>query len=144
MSASDRQVGGDHYKTMGVQTWDVVDTWPVEQQIGYYRGGALKYLMRMGSKDESPQEIAKGQHYMQKLLEVLNADTRKESGLQEGIGQGVTSKAAGSAGPNECAVRIREISRGLADVGPGGPHPRNQSRWYELAKQPEGDIQEAQ
>jgi hypothetical protein len=70
--AKDRQVGGDHYKEMGVQPWDVVDTWPRDQRIGYYRGGALKYLMRMGSKDESPMEVAKGQHYIQKLLEVLN------------------------------------------------------------------------
>jgi hypothetical protein len=70
--ASTRQVGGDHYVGMGVQPWDVVDTWPRDQRIGYYRGGALKYLMRMGSKDESPIEVAKGQHYMQKLLEVLN------------------------------------------------------------------------
>jgi hypothetical protein len=70
--ASTRQVGGDHYVEMGVQPWDVVDTWPREQRIGYYRGGALKYLMRMGSKDESPLEVAKGQHYIQKLLEVLN------------------------------------------------------------------------
>lgn len=70
--AKDRQVGGDHYKAMGVQPWDVVDTWPRDQRIGYYRGGALKYLMRMGSKDESPIEVAKGQHYIQKLLEVLN------------------------------------------------------------------------
>jgi hypothetical protein len=70
-TAKDRQVGGDHYKEMGVQPWDVVDTWPRDQRIGYYRGGALKYLMRMGSKDESPIEVAKGQHYIQKLLEVL-------------------------------------------------------------------------
>ena len=70
--ANARQVGGDHYKAMGVQPWDVVDTWPRDQRIGYYRGGALKYLMRMGSKDESPLEVSKGQHYIQKLLEVLN------------------------------------------------------------------------
>lgn len=70
--ANDRQVGGDHYKNMGVEPWDVVDTWPREQRIGYYRGGALKYIMRMGSKDIDAQEIGKGQHYMQKLLEVLN------------------------------------------------------------------------
>lgn len=70
--AKDRQVGGDHYKAMGVQPWDVVDTWPREQRIGFYRGGALKYIMRMGSKDESSMEVAKGQHYIQKLLEVLN------------------------------------------------------------------------
>lgn len=71
--ANDRQVGGDHYKLMRVEPWDVVDTWPRDQRIGYYRGGALKYIMRMGSKDESPMEVAKGQHYIQKLLEVLNA-----------------------------------------------------------------------
>ena len=71
--ASDIQEGGTHYKDMGLQPWDVVDTWPVEQQIGYYRGGALKYIMRMGSKDESVQEVKKGQHYMRKLLEVLEA-----------------------------------------------------------------------
>ena len=70
--ASERQVAGNHYREMGVQPWDVVDTWPRDQRIGYYRGGALKYLMRMGSKDESPVEVAKGQHYIQKLLEVLN------------------------------------------------------------------------
>lgn len=70
--ANDMQYGGDHYKNMAIEPWDVVDTWPIEQRIGYYRGGALKYLMRMGSKDESPLEIAKGKHYMQKLLEVLD------------------------------------------------------------------------
>lgn len=69
--ARDAQVGGDHYKVMGVEPWDVVDTWSREQRIGAYRHGALKYLMRMGSKDESAQEIAKGQHYLQKLSEVL-------------------------------------------------------------------------
>lgn len=71
--ANTRQVAGTHYKYMGVEPWDVVDTWPMEQRIGAYRHGALKYLMRMGSKDESAQEIAKGIHYMEKLLEVLKA-----------------------------------------------------------------------
>lgn len=71
--ARDKQVAGSHYKEMGVEPWDVVDTWPLEQRIGAYRHGALKYLMRMGSKDESAQEIAKGIHYMEKLLEVLKS-----------------------------------------------------------------------
>lgn len=66
-----KQVGGDHYKAMGVEPWDVVDTWPQDQRIGAYRHGALKYIMRMGSKDESAQEIQKGIHYLEKLLEVL-------------------------------------------------------------------------
>lgn len=74
LSANATQVGGEHYKKMGVQVWDVVDTWPLDQRVGYYRGNALKYLMRMGSKDQSAQEIAKGKHYMEKLLEVLSAE----------------------------------------------------------------------
>lgn len=72
------QVGGDHYLNMGIQPWDVVDTWPIEQRIGYYRGGALKYIMRMGSKDMEPLEIAKGKQYMEKLLELLNSDAPEE------------------------------------------------------------------
>jgi len=71
MSAQDRQEGGDHYKKMDVQPWDVIDTWPLEQQIGFYRGNALKYIMRMGNKDQQLQEIKKARHYLDKLIEVL-------------------------------------------------------------------------
>lgn len=70
-AAKDKQVGGEHYKNMGVEVWDVVDTWPADQRIGYYRGNALKYIMRMGSKDASAQEIEKAIHYLEKLLEVI-------------------------------------------------------------------------
>ena len=76
--AKDSQEGGSHYKEMGVQPWDVIDTWPIEQRIGAYRAGALKYLMRMGSKDEQVKEIKKARHYCQKLIEVLERDSRKE------------------------------------------------------------------
>ena len=81
MKANDMQFGGDHYKNMGVEPWDVIDTWPLEQRIGYYRGGALKYTMRMGSKDENLQEIEKGWHYMQKLIEVLKEQRQKQEML---------------------------------------------------------------
>lgn len=70
-AAKQRQVGGDHYKNMGVEPWDVVDSWPIEQQIGYHRGNVLKYVMRMGNKDEQLQEIKKAAHYIQKLVEIL-------------------------------------------------------------------------
>jgi hypothetical protein len=70
-TANAKQVGGVHYKKMGIEPWDVIDTWPVEQRIGAYRAGALKYIMRMGSKDEKVQEIGKGIHYLEKLTEVL-------------------------------------------------------------------------
>lgn len=71
MSANETQVGGRHYKDMGIEVWDVIDTWPLEQRIGAYRAGALKYIMRMGSKDEMAQEIKKAGHYCQKLVETL-------------------------------------------------------------------------
>lgn len=71
LTANTKQVGGSHYKDMGVEPWDVVDTWSREQRIGAYRAGALKYIMRMGSKDQEAQEIGKGIHYLEKLLEVL-------------------------------------------------------------------------
>jgi Protein of unknwon function (DUF3310) len=69
--ARDYMVGGTHYKDMKLEPWDVADTWPVEQQIGVYRHGALKYIMRMGYKDEGVQELKKAIHYLQKLIEVL-------------------------------------------------------------------------
>lgn len=69
----DYMVGGSHYTDAAVQPWDVVDTWPVSQQIGYYRGNALKYLMRMGSKDDDLQEIQKALHYIEKLIDILQA-----------------------------------------------------------------------
>jgi hypothetical protein len=67
----EKQFGGDHYKRMGIEPWDVVDTWPLEQRVGYYRGGALKYTMRMGNKDERLQEAQKGLHYQEKLVDTL-------------------------------------------------------------------------
>lgn len=69
----DYMVGGSHYTVFAVQPWDVVDTWPVSQQIGYYRGNAIKYLMRMGSKDDDLQEIQKALHYVEKLIDILQA-----------------------------------------------------------------------
>lgn len=79
LAANDKQVGGDHYKKMGVQTWDVVGTWPIEQQIGYYRGNALKYIMRCGSKDDRLQEIKKAGHYVDKLIEILEKEHNRDN-----------------------------------------------------------------
>lgn len=72
MSANDYMVAGDHYKKLGVEPWDVIDSWPLEQRIGFYRGSALKYLMRLGSKDAAAQEAMKAKHYCEKLIEVFS------------------------------------------------------------------------
>lgn len=71
VKANQKQIGGDHYKNMGVEPWDVVDTWPIEQQIGAHRKDALKYLMRLYDKDTPLDNAAKALHCIEKLIEVL-------------------------------------------------------------------------
>ena len=73
MSANDTPLGDDHYQLMDIQPFDVIDTWPREQRIGFYRGCLLKYTMRMGTKDECSKEIAKARRYTEKRLEALEA-----------------------------------------------------------------------
>ena len=70
-TANDIQEGGNHYKEMDIEPWDVIDTWPLEQRIGAYRAGVLKYTMRLGTKDERVGEAKKARHYAEKLAEVL-------------------------------------------------------------------------
>lgn len=77
-TAKDRQVGGEHYKRMAVQPWDVVDTWPVERQLGYYRGSAVKYVLRAGDKGSELEDLQKAQHYLEKTIEILAAQGEKQ------------------------------------------------------------------
>ena len=58
---------------MAVSPWDVIDTWPASQQIGFHRGQALKYLMRMGAKpgNDPSEEAAKAHRCLTKLLETM-------------------------------------------------------------------------
>ena len=73
VKAKDRQEGGAHYRAMSIEPWDVIDTWPAEQRVGADRAGAIKYIMRMGAKDERTIEARKAAHYCQKLIETLEA-----------------------------------------------------------------------
>lgn len=70
-NANATQVGGDHYLAMPVQPWAIIDTWPLEQRVGFYRGNALKYLLRAGSKGDAAEDFAKARHYLDKLTEAL-------------------------------------------------------------------------
>jgi hypothetical protein len=71
--ASSYQEGGEHYKRMVVEPWDVIDSWDQAERIGFYRGNALKYLMRMGAKEgqDPVTEAKKARHYCDKLIEAL-------------------------------------------------------------------------
>lgn len=63
------QIGGSHYKDMDVEPWEVIASWPVEQRIGFFRGNALKYLMRAGMKGDTLEDYRKAKHYLEMLLE---------------------------------------------------------------------------
>lgn len=70
MSANDKQVGGDHYKTMPIQPWDIMQAvLTPEEFIGYLKGNVIKYAMRNGYKDSD--DAGKCKHYQEKLEEVM-------------------------------------------------------------------------
>lgn len=69
VSANDLQIGGQHYKEMGVQPWDVMEAVLTHEEfIGFLKGNCIKYSMRQGKKDSD--DAGKAKHYMMKLKEV--------------------------------------------------------------------------
>ncbi len=62
--ASERQVGGDHYRKFKIQPWDIID----EYDLSFYEGSALKYLLR--SKSDRLEDLKKARHYLDKLIEI--------------------------------------------------------------------------
>jgi hypothetical protein len=73
MSANDTQIGGSHYTALPVQPWDAMAAWmPHEAFVGFLEGNALKYLARWRAKG-GVEDIRKCQHYLSKLVEVLDA-----------------------------------------------------------------------
>jgi len=68
--ADNRQVGGDHYKRMVLQPWDVMEVLLTKEEfVGFLKGNVLKYSMRQGTKESD--DAGKALHYKQKLEELL-------------------------------------------------------------------------
>ena len=64
------QVGGNHYKDMGVQPWDLMEAALTKEEfVGFLKGNCIKYAMRAGRKDSD--DAGKFRHYKLKLQEVL-------------------------------------------------------------------------
>jgi len=69
--ASDRQVGGSHYKDMPVAPWEAMEAWmPPAELRGYHKGVAIGYLAREGAKG-GDEDIAKASHHLQRLVELI-------------------------------------------------------------------------
>ena len=65
MSANDTQVGGAHYKSKAIQTWDYI----AQNDIPYLEGCVIKYVSRWRDKG-GVEDLRKAQHYLQKLIEM--------------------------------------------------------------------------
>lgn len=66
MSANDKQVGGSHYKTGGVQHWDIAAKLYGE---AHFKCTATKYISRWRAKN-GVQDLEKAKHYLEKLIEI--------------------------------------------------------------------------
>ena len=64
MDQNDRQVGGDHYKKLAIQTWD----YNMANNIGYMEGNIIKYVSRWKEKG-GEKDLLKAKHYLDKLIE---------------------------------------------------------------------------
>lgn len=71
MKANDTQVGGDHYRAMPRQPWDVMaEKLTPDEFIGFLKGSIIKYEMRDGKKPGALDDAKKAAHYRVKLAEV--------------------------------------------------------------------------
>ena len=61
--AAAKQIGGTHYNKHKIQPWNIID----EYGLDYYRGNAIKYLLR--NKMDTYEDIEKAIHYLEKWLE---------------------------------------------------------------------------
>ena len=64
-------MGGNHYTSMPIQPWDMMQAVMSHQEfIGFLKGNVIKYSMRAGQKAGATDDADKARHYQQKLKEV--------------------------------------------------------------------------
>ena len=66
------QVGGNHYKDMGIQPWQAMEAWLTPDEYrGYHKGVAIAYLARERDKG-GLEDIKKAVHHLQRLVEMAD------------------------------------------------------------------------
>lgn len=66
VSASDRQVGGDHYASQAIQPIHYI----FENNLGFCEGNVIKYVTRYQKKN-GVEDLKKARHYIDMLIERL-------------------------------------------------------------------------
>ena len=68
MSASDEQIGGNHYKDMVIQPFEFIE----KNNLGYGVGNVIKYLCRYKRKG-GIEDLKKARHYLDLLIDGENS-----------------------------------------------------------------------
>jgi 5'-deoxynucleotidase YfbR-like HD superfamily hydrolase len=75
--ANARQHGGDHYKGVGYEHWDLV----LDTGMNYFQGCATKYVTRWRKHEAGETNLLKAIHYIDKLEEAQAAGRIKPEGV---------------------------------------------------------------
>jgi hypothetical protein len=63
LASLNKQIGGDHYKKLGIEPWEIVDA----NGLDYYKGNVIKYVLR--NKD-GVNDLKKAIHYLEHIIEL--------------------------------------------------------------------------
>lgn len=75
MNWRDKQIGGDHYKTMKIQPAEFIEA----NGLSYLQGNAIKYICRFRDKN-GVEDLEKAKHYIDMLIELYTEpeDTKEQ------------------------------------------------------------------
>ena len=65
-NATNKQIGGDHYKNCAIQPIDYI----VKNNLDFLEGNVVKYITRHKTKGEGKKDIEKVIHYAELILEL--------------------------------------------------------------------------
>lgn len=71
-NATDKQVGGNHYKDLPIQPIEYIHA----NAMGYMEGNVVKYISRWRKKN-GLADLEKAKHYIELLIELENRRARK-------------------------------------------------------------------
>lgn len=71
--ASERQVGGSHYRSMEIQPSEFI----YRNELNWLQGNAIKYICRHAAKD-GLDDLLKAKHYLDLLIEWEYGDGTSE------------------------------------------------------------------
>jgi hypothetical protein len=128
-SANSKQIGGDHYKKMPMEHWDLVAL----AGLDYYQGNITKYVMRWRDKG-GIEDLKKARHYLDKYIELeeLRA-ARGDNGMRKQLLRETYNKTQVTLGDllhehTHCGATLGRSTCEL-EHGHQGPHTAGGIGW---------------